>query len=123
MIGNQYVALKPLLYERPLGRFHSGAAIALGVLLSFSPLLQAETVTISRRLVRFDGKPAAAAKVRYWVITATLTNRRFEVTADVDGIFLGGCYAGAKPVGGGTHVRAEGCAILCEVWCDRQAQE
>src|SRR5258707_15877108 len=102
--------------KAPLARFHSGATIALGVLLSFFPLLRAETVIISRRLVRFDGKQAAAAKVRVLGDYGNFNKLTdFEVIAGADGIFSADVTQEQSLWVGHLIIRAEGCAIMCEV--------
>ncbi len=105
-----------VLYESPLIHFHSRAAIALGLSLSFSTLAHAETVNVSRRLVRFDGKPAAGAKVRVMGDYGSDADKTdFEVVADADGRFSADVPQEHSLWVGHLIIRAEGCAIMCEV--------
>ena len=102
--------------KRPPVDLRWRAAIALGMLLGLSPWVRSETVNVSRRLVRFDGKPAAGAKVR---ILSDYGYRDkptdFEVIAGADGIFSADVLQEDSLWVGHIIVRAEGCAITCEV--------
>jgi hypothetical protein len=89
--------------------------IAVGLVICYSVLVRAETQTVSRRPVRFDRKPAAGAKVLllsdYGLVKPPA---RQEVIADADGLFStdvtdGGAWTGH------TIVKADGCALTCEV--------
>jgi hypothetical protein len=102
--------------KAPLVGFHSRAAIALGLLVSFSSLGHSETVNVSRRLVRFDGKPAAGAKVRVLSDYGTRDKKTdFEVIAGADGIFSADVTQENALWVGHLIVKAEGCATTCEV--------
>jgi len=102
--------------KTPLVHFYSRAAIALGLLVSFSPLGRCETVNVSRRLVRFDGKPATGAKVRVLGDYGFRSQKTdLEVIAGADGIFSADVPQEDGPWAGHIIVRAEGCAITCEV--------
>ena len=96
--------------------FHSCVAIALGLLLNLPLLAHSQTVNVSRRLVRFDGKPAAGAKVRVMGYYGTGSDKTdFEVIADADGIFSADVPQEDSRWVGHLIIRAEGCAIMCEV--------
>lgn len=90
-------------------------AIALVLLLGISPLAQAETVRVSRRLVRFDSKPAAGAKVR---VLSDYAYRDYktdlETIADAQGVFSVDVIQDKSLWVGHIVVRAEGCAAMCE---------
>ena len=90
--------------------------LALGLWFSFPPLAHSETVNISRRLVRFDGKPAAGATVRVLGDYGSGNEKTdFEVVAGADGVFSTDITQGDSLWVGHLIIRAEGCATLCEV--------
>ncbi|MBI3852361.1 MAG: carboxypeptidase regulatory-like domain-containing protein [Verrucomicrobia bacterium] len=90
--------------------------LALGLLFSFSLLAHSETLNVSRRLVRFDGEPAAGAKVRVLGDYGSGNEKTdFEVIANAGGIFSADVTQEDKQWVGHLIVRAEGCAMMCEV--------
>jgi hypothetical protein len=92
------------------------AAVPLMLLLGISSPADSETVMIKRRLVRFDGKPAAGAKVQVLSERGyTKTRTNFEVTADANGVFSADVPQTDSQWIGYTIVRAEGCAVATEV--------
>jgi hypothetical protein len=99
-----------------LAHFHFRAAISLGFVIGLSFLGHSEVVTVSRRLIRFDGKPATGAKVRVLSDPGTGNKKTdLEVIADADGILSFDVTQEKSLWVGHIIVRAEGCAITCEV--------
>ena len=100
---------------RPVS-FPLGCALALGFLLGFSPWVRAETVTVARQLVRFDGRPAAGARVRVMGdYGGGYDNTDFEVVAGTNGVFSTDLEQDKSLWVGHLLIRADGCAPLCEV--------
>jgi hypothetical protein len=90
--------------------------LALGLWFSFSPLTHSETLTVSRRLVRFDGQPAAGATVRVLGDYGTGNEKTdFKIVADADGVFSADVVQDDKLWVGHLIISADGCATLCEV--------
>jgi len=90
--------------------------LALGLWFSFSPLTHSETLTVSRRLVRFDGQPAAGATVRVLGDYGTGNEKTdFKIVADADGVFSADAVQDDKLWVGHLIISADGCATLCEV--------
>ena len=102
--------------ETPTGRHHRlSAAIALAFMVGLPALGLGQTVMVSRRLVRFDGRPAAGAKVRLLDDYGTNTKKTDqEVVADADGSFSVE-VSDAGIWSGHLIVTADGCAATCEV--------
>lgn len=102
-----------LFHHSALPNFHLCTAIAIA--LSFSLFAYSETVTISRRLIRFDGKPAAGAKVRVLGDYGNFNkNTDFEIAADAGGIFSVDVTQEDSLWVGHLIIKAEGCAIMCD---------
>lgn len=102
----------PYHHPAPL-RFYFHAAMPIA--LTFSLFAHSETVTISRRLIRFDGKPAAGARVRVLGDYGNFNkDTDFEVVADTNGIFSMDVTQEDKLWVGHLIIKAEGCAIVCE---------
>jgi hypothetical protein len=90
--------------------------LALGLWFSFFPLAHSETVNISRRLVRFDGKPAAGATVRVLGDYGSGNEKTdFKIVADADGVFSADVVQDDKLWDGHLIISVDGCATLCEV--------
>jgi hypothetical protein len=89
--------------------------LLISLLIGLAAAGHGETLTVSRRLVRFDGKPATPAKVRVLSDYGTPNKTDLEVMADADGVFSAEVTQENAQWGGHIIVSAEGCATTCEV--------
>lgn len=105
-----------VFHRSALPLFHFQATVALAIALGFSPFAHSETVTISRRLIRFDGKPAAGARVRILGDYGTFdANTDFEVVTDTNGIFSVDVTQEDSLWVGHLIIKVEGCATTCDI--------
>ncbi len=96
--------------------FHFQVVMALTFSVIAAQSAYAETVNVSRRLVRFDGKPAAGARVR--VLTGYACPERqpeAQAVADTNGVFSVDREQSNSAWWGYIIVRAEGCAATCQI--------
>jgi hypothetical protein len=96
-------------------QFRSLALLAAVLVVLLSTSNDAAGLTLTRRILRFDGKPAVGAKVRVVSDSYRRGARKetnIELETDANGFFtagLPGCTMTVHIV-----VRAEGCAMACE---------
>ena len=107
------LSIKPV--KPPRYQFAVRCLILLALLGGFARLTPAETVNISRRLVRFDGQPAAGARVRVLGDYGNPNDQTdFEVVAGPNGVFSADILQTTNLWVGHLLIRADGCALLCE---------